>query len=126
MSEVAKMHRTDEMTVTLARRGARPRVFTVPIAVAQEIEALLKTPEKRRSGIPAEKVLPELADDVLRPAAVLRGSRYKEGLTQAALATQLGIRQNHLSDMENGKRAISKGMARKLAELFDCDYRTFL
>jgi DNA-binding XRE family transcriptional regulator len=119
------MRRMDEMTVTIAKRGAKPRVFTVSRALARDIEVLLKSPEKNR-GIPAEVVFPELADDVLRPAAMLRGNRYKEEMTQAALAKKLGIRQNHLSEMENAKRPISKDMARKLAEVFGCDYRVFL
>jgi ribosome-binding protein aMBF1 (putative translation factor) len=126
MQGVGKMRRTDEMTVTLAKRGSKPRVFTVSTAVAREVESLLRRPEKRRTSIPAEEVLPELADDTLRPAVVLRGSRYKEEMTQAALAKRLGIRQNHVSEMENCKRPIGREMARKLAVIFECDYRVFL
>lgn len=57
---------------------------------------------------------------------MLRGCRYKEGLTQKALAVKLGISQNHISEMENGKRPIGKVMALRFAKLFNTDYRKFL
>jgi plasmid maintenance system antidote protein VapI len=76
--------------------------------------------------IPAEKVLPALADKVLRPATVLRGFLCREELTQKELADRLGVRQHHLSEMENGKRAIGKVVAKRLAKVLNCDYRVFL
>ena len=60
------------------------------------------------------------------PAAVLRGSRVKEELTQAQLSEMTGIPRRHISEMENGKRPIGKETARKLAQALDCDYRVFL
>ena len=82
--------------------------------------------KESRKSTPAETVLPKLADDVMRPAGILRGARYRSEMTQVALAEQLGIRQSYLSEMENGKRPIGKAMARKLAQIFGCDYRLFL
>ncbi|MFH1157946.1 MAG: helix-turn-helix transcriptional regulator [Pseudomonadota bacterium] len=78
------------------------------------------------NSIPAEKVLPELADDTQRPATMLRSARYKAGMTQKELAGILEIHQHHLSEMEHGKRPIGKNMAKKLSEVLDCDYRVFL
>ena len=56
----------------------------------------------------------------------LRGSRLKEGLTQKNLGEALGISQNHISEMENGKRTIGKDMAKRFAAFFKTDYRIFL
>lgn len=120
------MRRTDEMTVTLEKPGAKPRRFTVPVSVGRDIEHFIKEAEKGGKSIPADVVFPVLADDDQRPAAILRGSRNKEGMTQKELAERLDIRQSHLSEMENGKRPIGKNMAKKLAEVFDCDFRVFL
>jgi ribosome-binding protein aMBF1 (putative translation factor) len=120
------MRRIDGMTVTLTRRGVKPLVFTVPDAIGRKVERLVKQAEKSRQSIPAEVVLPELADDVMRPAAILRGARYRGEMTQVVLAERLGIRQSYLSEMEHGKRPIGKVMAKKLAAVFDCDYRLFL
>ena len=41
--------------------------------------------------------------------------RKREGLTQGALAEQVGVAQNYLSDVENGKRAGTVSLWIKLA-----------
>lgn len=56
----------------------------------------------------------------------LRLYRQRAELTQAALAKRSGIRQHHLSEMENSKRVLGKVNAKKLAEILDCDYRKLL
>ena len=60
------------------------------------------------------------------PAMLLRGYRGKLDMTQKELAKQLGVTQNRVSDMESGKRPISKDIAVKLGELFDTPYKSFL
>lgn len=57
---------------------------------------------------------------------MLRGSRHKAELTQKELADALGIFQNHIIEMESGKRPIGKIMALRLAKFFKTDYRKFL
>ena len=65
-------------------------------------------------------------DDSCSPCIALRGSRKKENLTQKDLARLTGIPQGHLSEMENGKRAIGKEIAKKLGKSLKVDYRIFL
>lgn len=60
------------------------------------------------------------------PGYYLRMYRLRAELTQVQLAGRVGIRQHHLSEMENNKRAMGKAMAGKLAQLLDCDYRRLL
>jgi DNA-binding XRE family transcriptional regulator len=69
----------------------------------------------------AKEVFPEG-----NPAMLLRGYRGKLDITQKYLAEKLGITQNRVSDMESGKRPISKDIAIKLGELFDTPYKSFL
>jgi len=57
---------------------------------------------------------------------ILRGSRFKEDVTQKQLAEALNISQHHISEMENGKRPIGKEMAKRLGAFFKVDYRIFL
>ena len=57
---------------------------------------------------------------------MLRGCRHRLELTQKELAEALGISQNHISEMENGKRVIGKVMALRLGRFFKTDYRKFL
>ncbi len=51
-----------------------------------------------------------------RVGNLLAGARLKAGLTQAELAGKLEIRQNMVSDYENGRRPISAAMARRLGK----------
>jgi ribosome-binding protein aMBF1 (putative translation factor) len=46
---------------------------------------------------------------------LLAGARLKAGLTQAQLASKLSIRQNMVSDYENGRRTYSDTMAKRLS-----------
>jgi DNA-binding XRE family transcriptional regulator len=57
---------------------------------------------------------------------VLWTYRDNAGLTLEQLAKLSGIAKPHLSDMENGKRAIGPKTAKKLAAALGVDYRMFL
>jgi len=123
------MRPTEYVTVTFKGLGKKAKTFVMPFAVGKRMEGFIASnikPAHAEKSIPARQVLPELADDTLRPAAILRGARYKAELTQKELADRLGIRQHHLSEMENAKRPIGKQMAKRLAEALDCDYRLFV
>lgn len=52
------------------------------------------------------------------PGGNLRAYRENRELTQAQLGEQLDIPRQHVSNMENGHRAISIAMAKKLARIF--------
>jgi DNA-binding XRE family transcriptional regulator len=67
----------------------------------------------------------EYSDEDL-PGVCLRGSRYKESLTQKQLADMTGIPQRHISMMENGKRPIGKEMAKRLGKALNIGYKVFL
>ncbi len=54
-----------------------------------------------------------------RVGNLLAGARLKAGLTQARLAAKLGIRQNMVSDYENGRRPLSAAMVRRLSETLE-------
>ena len=56
----------------------------------------------------------------------LRGLRLREGLTQKQVAEMVGAKASHISEMENGKRPIGKGMAKRLAKALRTDYKIFL
>jgi DNA-binding XRE family transcriptional regulator len=62
----------------------------------------------------------------LDPAMALRGLRTMEDLTQAELASRLGVTQNNISNMERGVRAITKQMAQRIEKEFGVSYKVFL
>jgi antitoxin component HigA of HigAB toxin-antitoxin module len=57
---------------------------------------------------------------------VLWTHRDNAGMTLSQLSRLCGIAKPHLSDMENGKRAIGVHTARKLAAALGVDHRLFL
>jgi DNA-binding XRE family transcriptional regulator len=80
--------------------------------------------EASADSIPAAEIFPDL---VTNPHGIyLKGSRYREDLTQVQLAEITGIPRRHISEMENGKRTIGKERAKKLAAALHVDYRMFL
>ena len=122
-----------EIKVHAKAAGNEEICLSVPkgkgLAVAEMIRGLLtlaghKVKHLNRDGeefISAEKVFPDAS-----PALALRGFRGKMEWTQQELAEKLGTTQNCISDMESGKRSVSKAMARRLGEIFDISYKVFL
>lgn len=98
------------------------------------MRARTKKPPTNDKHVGAEASVGVSVDELLkkefpdRPSAgvYLQGIRHREGLTQSELAKKLGTNQANVSNMEHGKRPIGKGMAKKIGELFDIDYRYFL
>ena len=68
-----------------------------------------------------EEVFPDMC-----PAKLLRGLRGKEELSQAEFADRIGVSQHHVSEMENGKRPISKAMAKRIGKAFGVSYKILL
>jgi DNA-binding XRE family transcriptional regulator len=60
------------------------------------------------------------------PGFALKTYRENIGLTQAELGKKLGDTAQHISDMENDRRAISKQTALKLAKLFHTSVERFI
>ena len=76
-------------------------------------------------SVPWREAFPDMADENL-PGISLKGARVKEGITQKQLAEMTGIKQHHISEMENHKRSIGKKVAKKLADVLNVSYKIFL
>lgn len=116
MLEPTRKHPTD--TVELYFRGPAARQDEA-IRVLQDLGF-----ETAADSIPWREAIPYAADQV--PGVCLAGARNREGLSQRRLAELTGIPQRHISEMENGKRAIGKERAKVLAKVLNTDYRIFL
>jgi DNA-binding XRE family transcriptional regulator len=63
----------------------------------------------------------------LTPGTYIRVFRQNKNMTQAELGKALGgLPRQHISNMENGSRPISKRTALKLAKLFDVSVEKFI
>ena len=76
--------------------------------------------------LPIKQVFGDLIKEHGEPAVLLKSLRIKESMTQTEFADAIGITQANLSAMENGRRAIGKDIAKRIAEKFGVDYRIFL
>lgn len=77
-------------------------------------------------AISADEIIKKISGDLPKWAVMMKGLRYREGLTQAELGKKMDIRQSNISLMERGKRPICKQIAKRLADFFHTDYRLFL
>ncbi len=112
--------------------GSTKITLTVPECLATEITAGIQRLMDR-----AQKKYEESVDDdrlytieevfgEITPGGCMRGLRAKEDLTQKQFAEKLGVKQHHISEMENNRRPISVQMAKKIQSIFGVGYKTFL
>ena len=99
----------------------------------RRIKSEVRKPTKPRSrvrqqkkSIPWREVFKDRIEKFTEPGLMLKGYRYKADMTQKEVAEELGISQHRISELENGKRAVSKRMAHKFGGLFKTNYRRFL
>ena len=111
--------------------------YAINAVTAEKVRALLKRAKAKPVRKPAlsleerdyylaEELFPELNDPVMGPANYLRGIRRREKLTQTELAKKAGMKQHHISEMESGKRTITKAAAKKLAAVLNTDWRRMI
>jgi DNA-binding XRE family transcriptional regulator len=109
--------------------------YSIPLQRMKDLVSLLESikyvkkmdpKDKPNEWLTTEECFTEEIVKYTSPGVSLQGARHKEGLTQGELAKLLGVRQENLSKMENGKRPISLAMAKRLAKVLNIDYRVFL
>lgn len=117
MLEVTKALTTNE-DVELKVRISRKEAASIGIErIAKEV---------RKALTEALTYSPEEVFGPRSPARLIRGGRTREGWTQIELARRLEVSKTVVSDLENGRREVSKKMAVKLGEVFNSDPAIFL
>lgn len=117
MSALTKKHHTDDVAKISWHGG----LYVVPIDVMERYKV-----NSDDSYISIDDLFNDLTQKSGEPAVLLKGLRYREGLSQIEFAKKLNISQTNLSAMENGRRTIGKELAKRIADLFGVDYRVFL
>lgn len=73
-----------------------------------------------------EKLAKDRIKKYKKVGLVLRGARYREGLSQIDLSKKSKVHQNEISKIENGKRPVGEKVAKRLARALHFDYRLLL
>lgn len=112
--------------------GSTKITLTIPTCMRDEIAAGIQQlveqiQKKHEDAIGDDKLytIEEVFGEIT-PGDCMRGLRAREDLTQKQLAEKLGVRPHHISEMENGRRAISVQMAKKIQSVFGGTYKSFL
>lgn len=105
-----------------------PELAELPRAKLRLVENALVYASKLSSyDLISENEHHELMEKILpgdpTPGSSLQAYRYREELTQQQLAKKSGISQANISAMEKGRRPIGLQVAKKLAEILNCDYK---
>lgn len=117
MSALTKKHHTDDVAQISWHGG----LYIVPIEVMERY----KVPSDDQY-VSIGDLFSDLTQKSGEPGILLKGLRYREGLSQIEFAKKLNVSQTNLSAMENGKRSIGKELAKRIANIFGLDYRIFL
>jgi DNA-binding XRE family transcriptional regulator len=102
--------------VILEMPGKKKRLSFVPKKHLHKLEAFLEK-YGESDTILWEELAAKRITKYGRGGLVLRGARYREGLSQKELAKRSGVSQENISKMENGQRAIGIQVAKKLAKV---------
>jgi len=94
-------------------------VYQFPAKIAQKYQV-------SKSAVSPEEVFSDINKKYTKPGALLKGLRYREGLTQIQLAKKLKMTQSDISQLEGGTRGIGREVAKRIGELFHFNYRAFL
>jgi DNA-binding XRE family transcriptional regulator len=106
------------------------RTYALPPGGSAKVLDLMTSLKAREieshESVSAEEVFAPIIEKTGSAATLIRGYRTRDGLSQDELAAKLGTTRTNVSAMESGRRAIGKAMAKRLAEIFETDYRNFL
>lgn len=117
-----KKHLTKDKILHIVHHG---QAYNIPARIANKytVDAHAKVSS---GAILADDFFAELVQKYTRAGVLLKGLRHREGLSQVKFAKKIHITQSDLSKMECGKRPIGKTIAKRIADVFDVNYRVFL
>ncbi|NGX46635.1 MAG: hypothetical protein K940chlam2_01831 [Chlamydiae bacterium] len=112
--------------VVIEMPGKKKILSFVPAKHLEKLAAFLEKYGHSDESICWEKIASGRIKKYGKAGLALRGARFREGLSQMALAKRCGISQENISKMENGQRAIGEKVAKKLAKALKIDPKLLL
>lgn len=127
MSARMKMHHTknDHYKVIVITPDDE-KVSYISSKNMDKLEAFLEKyadPKEDDRPIAWEELAKDRIEKYKKAGLVLRGIRYRENMSQKALAEKSKVSQNEISKIENGKRVVGEKVAKRLSKVLHIDYR---
>ena len=128
MSAHMKAHHTDPAQaychVVVMMPAAKKMSYHINLSHMKELETFLQKYSDNDDAPVAWNVLAkERLKRHKKAGLVLRGMRYREDMSQKALAVKSRVSQTEISKIENGKRPAGEKVAKRLAAALKIDYR---
>ena len=101
-------------------------LYAIPKTVAKKYIVETKKPIVKSGNILSDEIFRETDQKYGEAAALLKGLRARENLSQVEFAKRIKVTQANLSKMENGTRPIGKTIALRIAKAFSVNYKYFL
>ncbi len=117
MSALTKKRHTKQ----IAQISWHGSLYAVPLDVMEQYKI-----SNEENYMSIDDVFSDLTKEYSEPGVLLRGLRFREGLSQNEFAKKMNMSQANLSAIENGRRSIGKILAKRISEIFYVDYRVFL
>ena len=119
---------------TIRIEGEAGRIEFIPshishvrlLKIESELKKLVQVSENYMSADEIRAHLKKKDPRIGTPGSAIKAYRTREELTQKDLAKKAGLKQGHLSAMEQNKRPIGLKVAKKLAKALRCDYRRLI
>lgn len=130
MSAHMKGPRTKYIDITISFPNGKEKLYHIPNTedAIKQLSSFLKKINIKdhisnwEESTPWELLAKDRLEKYKKSGIVLRGARYREGLSQTELAMKSGVAQNEISKIENGKRGVGEKVAKKLAKILNIDY----
>ena len=125
MSELMKKHLINDQKISIWIGDKDVKLYLLPKKKAKALSQMLEEYESEKT-MPWRNVLGDFINQTGQQAVVLRASRREKRMSQKELARILEVDQSFISKIENGTKSINRSLAKKLAKIFDTDYKLFL
>ncbi len=100
--------------------------YAIPRSIAKKYIVETKNAVSRIDNVNADDLFADHDKKYGKPAALLKGLRAREDLSQVEFAKHINVSQSNLSKMESGERPIGKTIAKRIEKAFSVNYRYFL
>lgn len=122
MSVPMRKRRTKDEVIHIVHKG---NVYDIPVKIADQYKVDTSV-DAASDSILADDLFAELDQKYTKAGVLLQGLRNREGLSQVEFAKKISVTQSDLSKMELGKRPIGRTIAKRIAEVFNVNYRLFM